>query len=159
MNNHNDEQLKKVQDNFKNKMDFKLLSEKKEDTKLDYTSILLVANNMLDSACTSDDFYELLKLSNSLPSSEFKYKVLNKALQKAYSTSSDFAYYNIAKLLHDDYIIYHTRDNLKFIYSIICESEKMWKKARAKDKYYDYELVASCSIDRFKSMIEKKIEK
>jgi len=159
VNNHNDVLLKKVQNDFKSKIDFKLGIKEGEEIKLDYTSIISVAYDMLAKAHSSDDLLQLLKLSNSLPSAELKYKVLTKVLQKAYTNSSDFDYYNIAKLLYDDYIIYHTKENLQFVYSIICESEKMWKQARAKDKYYDYELFASCKISRFKSMIEKKIEK
>ena len=99
MNNHDNELLKKVQNEFKNKIDFNLKFKKKE-IKLDYTNIISVAYHMLDKAHSSDDLLQLLKLSNSLPSSEFKYKVLTKALQKAYSTDSNFDYFNIAKLLH-----------------------------------------------------------
>ena len=163
MNNNSDELLKIVIENFNNRQNesnqqIKQLDDKKED-RLDYTDIISIANNMVNKAYLFDDLYDLLKLSNSLPSAELKYKVLDKVLKKAYDTQSDFNYYKIAKLLYEDYIIYHTSENIQFIYTIICESKKMWDNAKVKDEYYDWESFAFGRITNFKLMIEKKVNK
>jgi len=161
LNNHNDKLLKNVNDNYLLRLtvkptteEIKKSSNKNNENKIDYKDILLNVNNMLDDAFLFDDLYNLLKLSNALPSAEFKYKVLDKILQKAHTSQSYFNYYKISKLLYDDYILYHTTDNLKFIYSIICEAYKLFLIKIAKNQYYDYDGLARFRINEFKVKLE-----